>query len=101
MKNVLLIGDSTCVVYDKSIKKTLEGIANVSFPEDNTRFAAYVFRYISEFKDLFDGEKVDIIHWNAGLWDSLRLLGEESQKPIEFYKYYIDRICARMKRGNS
>ena len=32
MKNVLLIGDSIRIGYDKSVKKTLEGLANVYFP---------------------------------------------------------------------
>ena len=33
MKNVLLIGDSIRRGYDKAAKKTLEGKANVYFPE--------------------------------------------------------------------
>ena len=51
MKNVLLIGDSIRVGYDKSVKKSLEGIANVYFPEDNCRFASYLLRYIHNFKN--------------------------------------------------
>ena len=43
MKNVLLIGDSIRKGYDKAVKKTLEGKANVYFPEDNCRFASYVY----------------------------------------------------------
>ena len=46
MKNLLLIGDSIRMGYDKSIKKTLEGKANVYFPAENCRFAAYLLRYI-------------------------------------------------------
>ncbi len=41
MKNVLLIGDSIRAGYDKAVKKSLEGIANVYFPEENCRFASY------------------------------------------------------------
>ena len=46
MKNVLLIGDSIRVGYDKSVKASLEGIANVYFPAENCRFAAFVFRHL-------------------------------------------------------
>ena len=97
MKNVLLIGDSIRIGYDKAVKKSLEGRANVVFPDDNCRFAAYVLRYLHTYKELAEGGQVDVLHWNAGLWDCLHLFGEEPQTPIEVYSYYIDRICQRIK----
>ena len=98
MKNVLLIGDSIRMGYDKSVRKTLEGVANVYFPDDNCRFAAYVLRYLHEYKSLVKEGDVDVIHWNTGLWDCLHICGEEPQTPIEIYTYYIDRICKRIKK---
>lgn len=99
MKNIMLLGDSIRVGYDKSVKKTLDGIANVYFPEENCRFAAYLLRNLHEYGALSDGcGKIDVLHWNAGLWDCLRLFGEDPHTPIEFYKYYIDRICVRIKK---
>ncbi len=98
MKNVLLIGDSIRMGYDKSVKQTLENVANVYFPAENCRFAAYVLRYFHEYKDMVKTGDIDVIHWNAGLWDSLRLFGEEHHTPIEIYKYYIERICIRIKK---
>ncbi len=96
MKNVLLIGDSIRMGYDKAVKKSLDGIANVYFPEENCRFASYVLRYLHEYKELVKEGKVDILHWNAGLWDCLRLFEEEPHTPLEVYAYYIDRICQRI-----
>lgn len=98
MKNVLLIGDSIRMGYDKAVRKSLEGIANVYFPGENCRFASYVLRYIHEYKDLVEGGQVDVIHWNAGLWDCLRLFGEEPHTPVDVYAYYIDRICQRINK---
>lgn len=98
MKNLCLIGDSIRLGYDKSVKKSLKGKANVFFPEENCRMASYVLRYIGDYLDLGDSEKVDVIHWNTGLWDSLRLYGEEPHTPIPVYEYYIDRICKRIKK---
>lgn len=98
MKNVLLIGDSIRMGYDKAVKATLAGFANVYYPEENCRFAAYVLRYLHEYKALLNGEEADVLHWNAGLWDNLRLLGEEVHTPIDIYRYYIDRICARIQK---
>ena len=98
MKNILLIGDSIRIGYDKSVKKSLEGIANVYFPEENCRFASFVLRYFHEYAELVPNKQVDIIHWNAGLWDSLRLFEEDPHTPLDVYAYYIDRICVRIKK---
>lgn len=100
MKNLLLLGDSIRRGYDKSVKKTLEGYANVIFPEENCRFAAYLLRNFHEYLNdaKLRGEDIDVIHWNAGLWDCLHLFGEEPHTPVEVYSYYIDRICVRIKK---
>ena len=99
MKNVLLIGDSIRIGYDKSVALTLEGSAKVCFPKENCRFASFVLRSLHEYKRfLLDGEQADVIHWNAGLWDCLRLYEEEPHTPIEVYAYYIERICIRIKK---
>ena len=98
MKNLLLIGDSIRAGYDKSVKRSLEGKANVIFPAENCRFAAYVLRYFHEYLNGVKGTDIDVIHWNAGLWDCLRLFEEEPQTPIEIYAYYIERICLRIKK---
>ena len=98
MKNILLIGDSIRIGYDKAVQKSLEGKANVYFPDENCRFATFVLRYLHEYKKLVPDGKVDILHWNAGLWDCLRLFEEEPHTPIDVYAYYIDRICQRIKK---
>ena len=98
MKNILLIGDSIRLGYDKSVRKSLSGIASVYAPEENCRFASYVLRYLHEYQYLAPEGKVDILHWNAGLWDCLRLFGEEPHTPIDVYAYYIERICIRIRK---
>lgn len=98
MKKVLLLGDSIRMGYDKAVKKTLEGKAEVYFPNENCRFASYLLRNTCDYRLLTDNEPVDVIHWNAGLWDCLRLFGEEPHTPIDVYAYYIDRICIRLKK---
>lgn len=98
MKNVLLVGDSIRLGYDKAVKASLDGKANVYFPEENCRFASYVLRYIHEYKGLVKNGDVDVLHWNAGLWDCLRLFEEDPHTPIDVYAYYIDRICVRIKK---
>lgn len=98
MKNLLLIGDSIRMGYDKSVKKTLEGLANVYFPAENCRFASYLLRSFHDYLDGVDGKDIDVVHWNAGLWDCLRLFEEDVHTPVEIYEYYIDRLCVRIKK---
>ncbi len=98
MKNLLLLGDSIRRGYDESVKKTLKGKANVIFPVANCRFAAYLLRYFHEYLEDIKGEDIDVIHWNAGNWDCLRMFDEEPHTPIDIYTYYIERICIRIKK---
>ena len=46
--------------YDKSVKRTLEGKANVIFPTDNCRFAAYLLRKFHEYLSDIKGEDIDL-----------------------------------------
>ena len=98
MKNLLLVGDSIRMGYDKSVKKTLEGKVNVIFPGENCRFASYLLRCFHDYLGGIKGEDIDVVHWNAGLWDCLRLFGEEPHTPLDIYAYYIERICIRIKK---
>ena len=99
MKNVLLLGDSIRLGYDKSVKASLKDKANVFFPSENCRFASYLLRYIHEYKNtLLPNEDVDVLHWNAWLWDCLRLFEEEPHTPLDVYAYYIERLCIRIKK---
>ncbi len=98
MKNLLLIGDSIRRGYDQAVKKSLEGKANVIFPEENCRFASYLLRYFHSYLVEVEAADIDVIHWNAGLWDCLRMFEEEPHTPIDVYAYYIDRLCQRIKK---
>lgn len=98
MKHVLLLGDSIRMGYEKAVRASLEGFAGVYAPSQNGAFACNVLRYLNEHQQLIGGEHFDVIHWNAGLWDCMRLFGEEPSTPPEIYRYYIERICIRMAK---
>ena len=97
MKKIVLIGDSIRQGYGPYVKMAFEGAAEVYYPSDNCRFASYVLRYIEEYKWIVPEGKVDVLHWNTGLWDCLRLYEEDPHTPLDVYAYYIDRICKRIK----
>lgn len=98
MKKIALIGDSIRMGYDKYVKEALAGTAEVYYPEENCRFAEYVLRYAHEWKrDGKWGEDVDLVHWNAGLWDALELFGDEPLTSLDYYESAIKRIDNRLR----
>ncbi len=98
MKKIVLIGDSVRQGYDKYVKEALKGIADVSYPGENCRFSTYILRNLIIWKrELEWGDDVDLVHWNAGLWDCLVMVDGEKLVPLEVYKENIDRICRQIK----
>lgn len=98
MKKILLLGDSIRRGYDRFIKYGFEDSAVVYYPEDNCRFTTYFFRCLNDWKtSLGCGDDVDLVHWNAGLWDCLIMLDGKPLVGLEEYKANIERICNMMK----
>lgn len=98
MKKIVLIGDSIRMGYDKYVKDALSDTAEVFYPSENCRFAEYVLRYAHEWKKSGNwGEDVDLVHWNAGLWDALELFGDEPLTSLSYYGEAIKRIDKRLR----
>ena len=98
MKNILLIGDSIRKGYDKYVKESLEGKANVYFPEENCRFAQYIARNLHVWAEDMNAKDFDVIHWNAGLWDTIRIYDEDPLTPLDTYVYFLERIQSRIEK---
>lgn len=98
MKKIVLIGDSIRMGYDKYVKDALSKVAEVYYPQENCRFAEYVLRYAHEWKASGKwGDDVDLVHWNAGLWDALELFGDEPLTSLSYYGEAISRIDKRLR----
>ena len=113
MKNIFLIGDSIrhgsyvetldsklSPGYGVYVKEKLEaaGLANVCSPDENSRWAQYTLRFLHKWaKEVPDPPKVDVVHWNNGLWDAVRLFGDEPLTPIEFYELMLPRVYNRIR----
>lgn len=101
MKNVLLLGDSIRQNYQEYVKANLEGVANVYYPNDNGRFCQFTLRYLHEWIRALSGHgeiEFDIIHFNCGLWDILRLSNEEEPfTDEEQYAELLKRIVKRIE----
>ena len=98
MKKILLIGDSIRLGYDRYVKMALEDVAQVCYPANNCRFASYIVRHLPDWiAETGCGEEVDLVYWNAGLWDGLIMADGMHHTPLDIYAYYIDRICNLLK----
>lgn len=103
MKNIFLIGDSIRFGAEGSdgygihVQQKLAGKANVYAPDENCRFAQYTLRYLHDWAGKVDAESIDIVHWNNGLWDVLRILGDEPLTDIETYGVMLKRVYQRIR----
>ena len=109
MKQIFLIGDSIRygvshperhedTGYGVFIKEKLKGKANVLAPNENCRFTHYTLRYLHQWaKETGAGENVDLVCWNNGLWDVLRMYGDEPFTPIDQYGEMLRRIYRRIR----
>lgn len=98
MKKVVLLGDSIRMGYDKYVKEALDGVAEVFYPPENCRYAENVLRFAHDWKAKGAwGDDVDLVHWNAGLWDVLELFGDEPLSTKDYYANLIPRIDRRLR----
>lgn len=98
MKRIFLIGDSIRIGYDSRVRELLSDRAQLYWSNDNARFVAYTLRYASEWAaEDCDASKIDVVHWNNGLWDVLNMLGDAAQTPLEEYGNGLSRIAKRLK----
>ena len=112
MKNVFLIGDSIrygagsnpdyktsdSPGYGVYVKELLADVANVYAPNENCRFAQYTLRYLYDWAKEVDCQGIDVVHWNNGLWDVLRINGDEPLTPLDVYEAMLVRVCDMIKK---
>ena len=99
MKSVLLLGDSIRLGYERYVAAMLDGVAKVYTPGDvNNGMAQFVLRWVHEWKRRGGWpDDLQLVHWNAGLWDVLRIHGDEPLSPLEFYGDTLKRISERLR----
>lgn len=94
--NVLLIGDSIRGFYQDEVKTLLGDDYNVYTPGENCKFSAYILNSLR-----FWLEKLpvpDIIHFNAGLWDTAILYREDGCFiGVDEYVGYMKKVVRILK----
>ena len=104
MEKFYLIGDSIrfgatgSPGYGIYVKEKLEGKAEVYAPAANCAFAQNTFRYLHEWARSAPAEEIDVVHWNNGLWDVLRLLGDDPFTDLDYYGVILTRLHKRIRK---
>ena len=105
MKHIFLLGDSirfgstdgNSPGYGVYVKEMLQGKAEVYAPNENCRFVQYTQRYLHEWAKDIDCEKIDVVHWNNGLWDLLHIQGDEAFTELSVYLNLLRRVHKRIR----
>ena len=99
MKSVLLLGDSIRLGYERYVSAMLDGVVKVYTPGDvNNGMAQFVLRWVHEWKRRGGWpDDLQLVHWNAGLWDVLRIHGDDTLSPPDFYGDTLRRISQRLR----
>lgn len=101
MKNVLLLGDSIRQNYQYQVEKELREMAKVLYTNDNGRFCQFTLMSLHSWIAALvggKGEIIDVVHFNSGLWDVLRLSTEEDCfNNIAVYEDLLLRIYKRIR----
>lgn len=95
---VLLMGDSISKGYREYVFNSMIGKANIYFTEGITTFSTHMLRYIQEFAEKMSiGSNINIVYFNAGLWDVLRINGDDPLVSINEYKRNLQKIVDRFR----
>lgn len=97
MKKILLIGDSIRKGYDTYVRESMAGLAEVYFPEENCTFTTNILRFLHIWADNLKLYDADAVHFNAGLWDTLRIYGDDVLVKPDTYADNLKRIVSRIR----
>ncbi len=96
---ILFLGDSISLGYRDIVKYNLRGCCEVLFPREQGKFASDLYRMLYEWKKYVTCDRqIDMVYWNAGLWDVVRIFGDEAQTSVDDYKKYLEKVCLRLRK---
>lgn len=98
MKKIILFGDSIRLGYEHYVRDSLSEVASVYSCKDTCAFSQYMLRWVGEWKRR-EGypDDIDLVHWNVGLWDVLRIMDDGTFTTPEYYAYTLERLERRLR----
>ena len=98
MKKILILGDSIRMGYDKYVKMAFEDVAQVYSPVNNCRCSSTLVRHLQEWvEETGCADELDLVYWNAGLWDTLLLGDGLNHITLDVYEANVNRICRQLQ----
>ena len=83
--------------YEPALRALTAGAWEIRSPAENCRFAQYALRYAHQWAAACHRETISLVVFNAGLWDVLRILGDEPLTPPEVYRLMLARLTRRLQ----
>ena len=99
MKRIFLIGDSIRLGYDGYVRELMLDEAQLYWSRENAQYTTHTLRFVHDWaKCDCDPAKIDLVHWNNGLWDSLQVLPDPLPVvPLDEYRRNLGRIVNRLR----
>lgn len=97
MKKILLLGDSVRMGYDRYVKERMAKATDVYYPSVNCMYSTNILRFLHCWTDDLKLYEADAVHFNAGLWDTLRIYGDEPLVSPDTYADNLERIAERIR----
>ncbi|MFC1736721.1 SGNH/GDSL hydrolase family protein [Candidatus Hydrogenedentota bacterium] len=97
MKRVVLIGDSIRGGYQETVRRELDGVADIWAPAEN---GGPSFNVLNHFEEWVIQRSPDVAHINCGLHD-IKKTGQDYQAPIDQYERSVREILERALEATS
>jgi len=96
MKKLVLIGDSIRMGYEATVRTELAGLADIWTPAENGQ---HTVNLLLRFTEWVVQQKPDVLHINAGLWDTRNVIRGQPGTivPLEIYRLNVRRLLAYCK----
>ena len=96
-KKIMLFGDSIRMGYDSYVKQSMANVADVYYPASNSCFTTNVLRNLHAWTDELKLYEADLVHFNVGHWDTVRIYGDEPLTRPDTYRDNLERIVDRIR----
>ena len=66
-------------------------------PDENCQFAQYALRHVHQWAEHCPAPAIELVIFNCGLWDVLRMFGDDPLTPPEVYTLMLTRLNRRLR----
>ena len=103
MRHIFLLGDSIRMGhdgkpgYERFLRQKSAGHWAIHSPDENCQFAQYALRHVHQWAGHCPAPAIELVIFNCGLWDVLRMFGDDPLTPPEVYTLMLTRLNRRLR----